>query len=123
MYAQYAGHMDIIIKAICKNCTYSEFYEIAALCSVLRCNIRSVYPKISFHDRLAILDNVFTPMPSNVGNCNISILWSSCSNEEDNRMAHNGTWSPNHFVPLLSPSVLNEHGDINQTRQPTAVSY
>jgi hypothetical protein len=72
---------------------------------------------------MAILDNVFTSIPPNIANCNISILWSSCLNEEDNRTIHNGTWSPNHFVPLLSPSVLNEHDNINQTRPPAVVSY
>jgi hypothetical protein len=72
---------------------------------------------------MAFLDNVFTPIVPNVATCNISILWSSCVDEKDNRVAHNGTWSPNHFVPLLSPSVLNELNDINQTRSPAVVSY
>jgi hypothetical protein len=72
---------------------------------------------------VAILDNVFTPIAPNVATCNISILWSSSVNEKDNRVAYNGTWSPNHFVPLLSPSAINEFDNANQTRPPAAVSY
>lgn len=117
------GPTDVAIKAICKNYTYSELYEIVALCNVLRCSIRSVYPKIAFHDSMAILDNTFTPISPNTTNCNISILWSSCVNEKDNRVDNNGTWSPNHFVPLLLPSVVNELHNVNQIRQPAVVSY
>jgi hypothetical protein len=123
MYSQYVGSTDEAIKAISKNYTYSELYEIVALCNVLRCNIRSVYPRIDFHDSMAILDNVFTPIAPNVANCTISIFWSSCVNEQDNRMHNNGTWSPNHFVPLLSPSALNEFDNTSQTRPPAVVSY
>jgi hypothetical protein len=72
---------------------------------------------------VAFLDNVFTPMAPIVATCNISILWSSCVDEKDNRVAHNGTWSPNHFVPLLLPSGLNEFHNVNQTRPPAVVSY
>ena len=123
MYSQHAGNIDEAIRAICKNYTYSELFEIVALCNVLRCNIRSVYPRIDFHDSMAILDNVFTPIAPIIANCNISILWSSCVNEQDNRMDNNGTWNPNHFVPLLSPSVLNEFDNTNQTRTTAEVSY
>lgn len=123
MYSQFVGNIDEAIKAICKNDTYSELFEIVALCNVLRCNIRSVYPRIDFYGPMAILDNVFTPVAPNTANCNISILWSSCLNEADNRMVHNGTWSPNHFVPLLSPSVLNEYDSINRTKPAAVVSY
>ena len=123
MYSPYAGTIDEAIKSICKNYTYSELFEIVALCNVLRCNIRSVYPRIDFHDSMAILNDVFTPIAPNVGNCNISILWSSCLNEQDNRMHNNGMWNPNHFVPLLSPSALNEFDNTSQTRPPAVVSY
>ncbi|CAF3819577.1 unnamed protein product [Rotaria sordida] len=108
MYSQYVGPIDIAIKAICKNCTFSELYEIAALCNVLQCNIQSIYPKIDFQHYMAILNNVFTPVPPIIANCNISILWSHTLNEKDARETNNGTWSPNHFVPLMSPAILNE---------------
>ena len=123
MYSQYAGNIDEAIKAICKNYTYSELFEIVAVCNVLQCNIRSVYSRIDFHDSMAILDNVFTPIAPYVENCNISILWSSCVDEQNNRVANNGTWSPNHFVPLLSPSVLDELANANQARPHAVVSY
>ena len=123
MYSPYAGTIDEAIKAICKNYTYSELFEIVALCNVLQCNIRSVYPRIDFYDSMAILDDVFTPIAPNVANCNISILWSSCLNEQDNRMHNNCTWNPNHFVPLLSPSAFNEFDNTSQTRPPAVVSY
>ena len=123
MYSPYAGTIDEAIKSICKNYTYSELFEIVALCNALRCNIRSVYPRIDFHDSMAILNDVITPIVSNFAHCNISILWSSCLNEQDNRMHNNGKWNPNHFVPLLSPSALNEFDNTSQTRPPAVVSY
>ncbi|CAF5017992.1 unnamed protein product, partial [Rotaria sp. Silwood1] len=36
MYSQFVGPIDIAIEAICKNYTFSELYETAPLCSVLR---------------------------------------------------------------------------------------
>ena len=108
MYSQYVGPIDIAIKAICKNYTFSELYEIAALCSVLQCNIKSVYPKIDFQHYMAVLDSVFTPVPPSIAKCSVTILWSHALNEKDARQTNNGTWSPNHFVPLLSPPIPNE---------------
>ena len=63
MYSQYVGPIDIAIQAICKDHTFDELYEIAALCNVLRCNIRSVYPKIDFQHYMTLWDSVFTPVP------------------------------------------------------------
>jgi hypothetical protein len=108
MCAQYAGNTDIIIQAACKKGMYSEIHEVAALCNVLQCNIRSVYPRIDFEYYKAIWDSVFTPILPVIGNCTIIILWSSTLYEKDARETYNGTWRPNHFVPLLSPPILNE---------------
>ncbi|CAF1161335.1 unnamed protein product [Rotaria sordida] len=108
MYSQYVGPTDVAIKAICRNYMFSELYEIAASCNVLQCNIRSVYPKIEFHYYMAIWDNLFTPIPPVIANCNIAILWSNALNEKDARETHNGTWRPNHFVPLMSLPIANE---------------
>ncbi|CAF3586456.1 unnamed protein product [Rotaria sp. Silwood1] len=63
MYSQFVGPIDIAIEAICKNYTFSELYETAPLCSVLRCNIRSIYPQIDFQQYMTIWDNVITPAP------------------------------------------------------------
>jgi hypothetical protein len=123
MYSQYVGPIDIAIKAICRNYTFSELYEIVALCNVLQCSIQSVYPKIDFQYYMAILDNVFTPVPPIIANCTIAILWSNALNEKDAREKNNGTWSPNHFVPLMSPHILNESNDTNQSTSLAAVSY
>jgi hypothetical protein len=123
MYSHYVGPVDVAIKAICKNYTFSELYEIAALCNVLQCNIQSVYPKIDFQHYMAILDNVFTPVLPIIANCNIAILWSHALNEKDARETNNGTWSPNHFVPLMSPHILNELNNTNQSASLAVVSY
>ncbi|CAF2657391.1 unnamed protein product [Rotaria sp. Silwood2] len=119
MYSQYVGPVDIAIKAICKNYTFSELYEIAALCNVLRCNIRSVYPKIDFQQYVAVWDNVFTPVSSIIPNCNIVIMWSNALNEKNARETNNGTWSPNHFVPLILTGI---HNDSNNGDQSTSLA-
>ncbi|CAF4999187.1 unnamed protein product, partial [Rotaria sp. Silwood1] len=115
IYSQYVGPIDIAIKAMCKNYTYSELYEIVALCNVLQCNIQSVHPKIDFQHYMAIFNNVFKPVSPIIANCNIAILWSHALNEKDARETNNGTWSPNHFVSLMSPSIRNEFTNINQS--------
>ncbi|CAF3859271.1 unnamed protein product [Adineta steineri] len=115
MYAQHVGPIDIAIQSICKDHTFSELYEIAALCNVLQCNIRSVYPKIDFQHFMASWDSIFTPLPSVIANYSIAVLWSHGLNENDVRAMSNGTWSPNHFVPLLSPNNQNESDDYNNS--------
>ena len=122
MYSQYVGSTDMAIKTICKNSTYSGLYEIATLCNVLQCNIRSVYPKIDFHHHMTILDNLFTPISPVSSNCNIVILWSNTLNEKDAREIHNGTWRPNHFVPLISSSIRNEFNNASQSSSLVVVS-
>jgi hypothetical protein len=72
---------------------------------------------------MAILDNVFTPVSPIVANCNIGILWSHGLNEKDAREANNGIWSPNHFVPLISPGIHNDSNNGNQSTSITVVSY
>ena len=105
MYTQSVGPIDVAIKSICKNRTFSELYEIAALCNVLQCNIRSVYPRIDFSPNyMTLWDSVFSPVPPVIANCSIAILWSHMEHENDVRAMNNGTWSPNHFVPLLLPN-------------------
>ncbi len=123
MYSQLIGPVDMAIKAICKNYTFSELYEISALCSVLKCNIRSVYPKIDFREYMAIMNNVFTPIPPIVANCEITILWSHTLNETYARAANNGAWSPNHFIPLLSAPMEPESDHSNQSMSTVTVSY
>ncbi len=123
MYLQFAGPIDIFIKSACKNETFSELYEIAALSSVLRCNIRSVCPQISFQGAMGIVNNVFTPAPPIVANCEIAILWSHVWNERRARETNNGIWSPNHFVPLLSRVTAYESNNRNQSTSFVVVGY
>jgi hypothetical protein len=121
-YSQYVGSTDMAIKAICKNYMFYGLYEIAALCNVLQCNIRSVYPNIDFHHHMAILDNLFTPISPVSSHCNIAILWSNTLNERDARETNNGTWESNHFVPLMSPPIRNEFNNASQSASLVRVS-
>ena len=126
MYSQSVGSIDIAIKSICKNRTFSEVYEIAALCNVLQCNIRSVYPRIDFSpDYMTLWDSVFTPVPPGIASCSIAILWSHMNNENVVRAMNNGTWSPNHFVPLLLPNNIptESEGYNNQSTLVHVVSH
>ncbi|CAF1484183.1 unnamed protein product [Adineta steineri] len=102
MYTHRAGLIDIAIKAICKNRTYSRLYEICALCSVLKCNIRSVYPEIDFRADMAVMNSIYTPIPPIIVNYEVAILWSNVWKEMHVRAVNNNLWSPNHFVPLLA---------------------
>ena len=122
MYSRFVGLTDEIIKAICKNYTFSELCEIGALCNVLRCNIRSIYPKIDFLEYMEVLNNIFTPVSPIIANCEITILWSHALHEMDARATNNGIWSPNHFVPLMSPIAHYESDDSNKSAPIVVVS-
>ncbi|CAF3561648.1 unnamed protein product [Rotaria socialis] len=113
MYSQFIGPLDTAIKAICKNYTYSELYEIAALCNPLRCNIQSIYPKVDFREDMEILNNIFRPTLHIIASCTITIFWSHVLNEIDVRAQNNMTWSPNHFVPLMYPPAYDDSDNIN----------
>ncbi|CAF1441598.1 unnamed protein product [Adineta steineri] len=91
MYANVVGPIDIAIKGVCKNYTYSELYEICALCTILGCNIRSVYPEIDFHPDMAVMNNIFTPAPSVTANYEITILWSHAWDQMHARAVNNNT--------------------------------
>ena len=122
-YSLYIGSIDIAVKSICKNHTFSELYEIAALCNVLQCNIQSVYPKLYFQHYMTLWDSVFTPVPPVIADYSIAILWSHVPNENDARTMNNSTWSPNHFVPLLFPNIQNESDHYNNSTSVNIVSY
>ena len=82
-YSQYIGPIDIAVKSICKNHTFSELYGTAALCNVLQCNIPSVYPKLVFQHHTTLWDSVFTPALPVIADYSITILWSHVQNEND----------------------------------------
>nr|AEN94422.1 hypothetical protein [Adineta vaga] len=108
MYAHLIGPFDMAIKGVCRNHTFSELYEICALSTVIKCNIRSVYPEIDFRREMAIMNDVFSPAPPVNANHEIKILWSNVWSEMNVRSVNDNIWSPNHFVPLMLPSVQNE---------------
>ena len=100
---QSLGPVHLALRSISKNGCYSESYEIHALCNILECNIRSFCPSIDMNPALlAMVNKVFTPMPSRNAKFTIAILWSHAEMEMDAKAANRGSWSPNHFVPLLS---------------------
>jgi hypothetical protein len=123
MYSHVIGLFDTAIKAMCKNNTFSELYEICALCNVLGCKIRSVYPHIDFRSDMGIMNNIFTPAPPTIASDEITILWSNVWNEMNVRAVNNNMWSPNHFVPLMSPGTQHESDHSNQYMLTVKVSY
>ena len=123
-YSQFVGSMQNALQSACKNYNYSELCEIGALCTLLQCNIRSVYPNIDFRDDMMIANKIFTPVPPINANCQITILWSHTKKEIEARAENNGAWSPNHFVPLLTRvehSQDSDHG--NRSASAASVSF
>ncbi|CAF4618095.1 unnamed protein product [Rotaria sp. Silwood1] len=98
-----------VIELITNETYYENMYSqfVGALCNVLRCNIRSIYPKIDFREGMEIMNNIFTPAPPTIANCDITILWSHTWYETDVRAVNNNLWSPNHFVPLMSSFIYD----------------
>jgi hypothetical protein len=72
---------------------------------------------------MALWNSVFTPVPPVIANYSIAVLWSHMQDENDARALNNGTWSPNHFVPLLSPNIQNESDDHDNSTSINIVSY
>ena len=119
-YSQFVGPVQNALQTACKNYNYSELCEIAALCTLLQCNIRSVYPNIDFRDDMMIVNRIFTPVPPTHANYQITILWSHANKESNARALNNGAWSPNHFVPLLSRVEHSQESNRRNQSAPTA---
>lgn len=103
LYLQSLGPVHLALRNISRIGSYSESYEIHALCNILQCNIRSFCPSIDMNSTiLAMANRVFTPMLSTNATCTITILWSHALMEVEAKATNRGNWSPNHFVPLLS---------------------
>ncbi|CAF1186007.1 unnamed protein product [Adineta steineri] len=98
MHTHRAGRIDIAIKAICKNRTYSGF----------------VYPEIDFAAGMAVMNSIYTPIPPIVANYEVAILWSNVRKEMHVRAVTNNAWRPNHFVPLLAPNQQYDFDHRNQ---------
>ena len=112
LHMQSLGPVHLALRSISKNGCYSESYEIHALCNILECNIRSFCPSIDMNPTaLAMVNKVFTPMPSRKAKFTIAILWSHAETEMNAKAANHGHWSPNHFVPLLSEGGSSTSND------------
>jgi hypothetical protein len=122
-FSRFFGPVDLAVQTVCKNYMYSEPFEITALCSVLGCNIRSIYPEIDYRADLMIMNDVFTPRLSILAKCEISILWCHTLAEMAARANNKNAWSPNHFVPLLTSSADFASGYRGQSGANPAVGF
>ena len=121
MYSRFFGAVDFAIKTTCKNYTFSAMYEVTALCSVLKCSIRSIYPNIDMREDIEILNNIFLPVLPVIAHSSITILWSHVLNEIDARAQNNVIWTPNHFVPLIFPPTYYDSNVISHRQLSSAV--
>ena len=120
LHVRALGPVHLALKNISKNGFYSESYEIYVLCNVLECNIKSFCPSIDMSPAiLAMVNKLFTPMPPRNAKSTITILWSHASMEMVAKATNHGSWSPNHFVPLLSSSGngASNDGSVSSTKQ------
>ncbi|CAM4822210.1 unnamed protein product [Rotaria magnacalcarata] len=103
-YSHIIGPLDEAMKNIARNFSFSELYEIVGLSNVLKCNIRSIYPRIGYREDLHIMNSTFEYAQSNLSSNTIFIFWTHTRNEVQARNSNSGNWTPNHFVPLLFSS-------------------
>ncbi|CAF1486450.1 unnamed protein product [Adineta ricciae] len=96
------------IRGVSINGTYSELYEIVALSNILKCNIRSIYPRIQYRSDLDTMKTTFNFNQDGSLSNTIRIFWTNTRNEIEVRRDNGDSWSPNHFVPLLLPSGSTE---------------
>lgn len=125
-YAQIVGPVNGIIRSVARNFSFSELYEIVALSNVLKCNIRSIYPRIDFRSDLNIMNTTFEPTQSSSKSEIIHIFWTHTKNETYVRSSNAGHWTPNHFVPLLLSSDYSQtENDWTQSKSVSSslVSY
>ena len=101
--AHILGPLDVTVRIIAHNFSFSELYEVAALSRVLRCNVRSVYPNIDHRPDLSLMNRTFEHEGPKDSCGTISLFWTNTQTERDVRSMNNGSWTPNHFVPLLLP--------------------
>lgn len=103
-YTRIIGPIDAALQSVCEMDSFSELYEVAALCNVLKCGVQSVFPSIIAGNDLQPFNHfntILTPVTSISPDYKISLLWCHTRNEITVRAANGGNWSPNHFVPLL----------------------
>ncbi|CAF1381519.1 unnamed protein product, partial [Didymodactylos carnosus] len=105
-YGNSFGIIQEHIRYMYRNYAFSEMYEIIALCDVLQCNIESVYPNIDYSDHLNKCNYTYSPIKkTSFTNKTITILWTHALHEVEARRNSKGTWTANHFVPLVLPCI------------------
>ncbi|CAF1343056.1 unnamed protein product [Didymodactylos carnosus] len=108
---------------------WAEGWDLFGLCSILNCNIRSVYPNVdgvSKDDNPSkrLLNVTFQPRETIATNT-ILIMWSKGVSPEDWLLySDQEYWSPNHYVPLLKPRLQATYAvakavvEIKQKKEP-----
>ncbi|CAF0776577.1 unnamed protein product, partial [Didymodactylos carnosus] len=101
-YRQYQRTEMIYDKSDCTLC------EILALCNILQCSIRYVYPKIKedadeagMSDLLNKTFHPFSTTNSTKSTSTITLMWTHTAEEYTVRAVNYGMWVPNHSVPLV----------------------
>ena len=125
--AHVVGPLDAAVRSIARNFSFSELYEVAALSRVLKCNVRSVYPNIDHRQDLNLMNRTFEHDDPKCPSKTISLFWTHTQTESHVRSMNNGTWTPNHFVPLLilpdnerrEMEITQPHADGLDTVSPT----
>ena len=105
-YSTVIGPLENRIRRACNNDQFSELYEIAALASVMQCEIQSVYPYIDYRAEMKIRNSAYKPVLASVPvRGRLFIFWTNTMDESSvkARPHSGGVWSPNHFVPLVQP--------------------
>ena len=105
-YSTVIGPLENRIRRACNNDQFSELYEIAALASVMQCEIHSVYPYIDYRAEMKIRNSAYKPVLASVPvRGRLFIFWTNTMDESSvkARPHSGGVWSPNHFVPLVQP--------------------
>ena len=124
-YTHLIGPFDEALRRACKNNSFSELYELAALASAFQCEVQSVYPYIDYRAEMKIMNAVYKPVGVSVPNHGrLVIFWTSCRDEISTR-AHlsSGVWSPNHMVPLVRQRRNYQTASNEQARAISVVEY
>lgn len=91
--------------------TASSLFTIAALCNILQRPITSIYPPCNGIEDGAyevLHDHTFSPrVINNIVRAPIRIMWTHTSTTEQ------GTWTPNHFVPLMENLQTSRGNNVN----------
>ena len=106
-YSTVIGPLDSAIRRACNKDQFSELYEIAALASVMQCEIHSVYPYIDYRAEMKIMNSAYKPVLASIPvRGRLFIFWTNTMDESSvkARPHSGGVWSPNHFVPLVQPT-------------------